>query len=493
MICDDCNADAFGGESPEMREIKENERYRNAFYTIDAYRARRDFVLDEIVPAGAVPAEPGSAGAYTVLITGWYGTETVGDKAILGQIINETRAADESARISVTSAYPFVTERTLKELGETGKVEIVPLFDKAALRAAASADLVIMGGGPLMEMEWLSVPLWLFFVAKRAGGKTAVHGCGIGPLRTEKGEKAVAELLSLTDEATFRDSASAAAAARLSGKSDMAVTGDPAVKYLQNKFGRIHAGCKSGILACFLRELTAEYFHGAEGAFEAFRLEFERALAVNIKRLCEARGLRPRFCAMHNFVVGGDDRDFNYRFADAHFEKGDCDIDNGLTGIDAVADAMKGAELCLCMRFHSTVFADTLGAPYISIDYTGGGKTVLICSFQTQEARAILENNGLVCGVDFIGAADLIQTVDETETVTCATLYKERKVIVFGTGYNCGKLLLRNPHLNVAYFIDGDAAKHGDRFYNAGIYPPEHVLCEEKGTFVIIGTPGADP
>jgi polysaccharide pyruvyl transferase WcaK-like protein len=77
----------------------------------------------------------------------------------------------------------------------------------------------------------------------------------------------------------------------------------------------------------------------------------------------------------YEFLVGGDDRDFYYRFVDEQaFEKDSYDIDNRLTGIDVVAEAIANSELCLCMRFHSTVFADTLCADYLSIDYTNGGK-----------------------------------------------------------------------------------------------------------------------
>jgi polysaccharide pyruvyl transferase WcaK-like protein len=35
---------------------------------------------------------------------------------------------------------------------------------------------------------------------------------------------------------------------------------------------------------------------------------------------------------------------------------------------------MQQASYCLCMRFHSVLFAHTLGANFLAIDYTGGGK-----------------------------------------------------------------------------------------------------------------------
>ena len=39
-----------------------------------------------------------------------------------------------------------------------------------------------------------------------------------------------------------------------------------------------------------------------------------------------------------------------------------------------IIQSMYHAEFNICMRFHSVLFAETLGVPYIAIDYTGGGK-----------------------------------------------------------------------------------------------------------------------
>jgi polysaccharide pyruvyl transferase WcaK-like protein len=35
---------------------------------------------------------------------------------------------------------------------------------------------------------------------------------------------------------------------------------------------------------------------------------------------------------------------------------------------------MSESPFSICMRFHSVLFAQTLGVPYVAIDYTGGGK-----------------------------------------------------------------------------------------------------------------------
>ncbi|MPM14265.1 hypothetical protein SDC9_60627 [bioreactor metagenome] len=308
-----------------------------------------------------------------MLITGWYGTETVGDKAILGELLHQYASERPDCRILVTSLYPFITRRTLRELGSDA--EVIPLYSWSCLKTAAAARIVCVGGGPLMELELLAVPLWLLSAARANGGQTVLHGCGIGPLLSAKRTDAVRKILALSDRILLRDRAGAAWARELSGRDDVACVGDPAERYLRRTYPKTQQDDKRPVLACFLREPTEEY-RGTMTCeeFRLFRESFEAGLAENIKALARREQLDIRFYSMHNFCVGGDDRDFAFRFAQKHFEPGSYWVDNQLTGIEPVVQAMNRARICLCMRFHSVLFADTLEAEYLAIDYTGGGK-----------------------------------------------------------------------------------------------------------------------
>ena len=92
-----------------------------------------------------------------VVILGWYGSETCGDVAILGQIIKEWREAFNGAQLLVSSFDAAVTRRSLRDLGELEKVKLV----RAGARSAwhlGTARWVVLGGGPLMESP--SMPVW---------------------------------------------------------------------------------------------------------------------------------------------------------------------------------------------------------------------------------------------------------------------------------------------------------------------------------------------
>jgi polysaccharide pyruvyl transferase WcaK-like protein len=77
---------------------------------------------------------------------------------------------------------------------------------------------------------------------------------------------------------------------------------------------------------------------------------------------------------MHHFCVGNDDRDFNRRFARAHLADLDPVVELAPYSISEILASMQRATLCLCMRFHSVLFAQTLRVPFFAIDYTHAGK-----------------------------------------------------------------------------------------------------------------------
>ena len=115
------------------------------------------------------------------LLTGWYGTETAGDKATLSEIIHQIRNEYHTVHIVLASLYPYVSQWTVRELGHPD-VEVIPVYSGSFWRHTRIADEVVVAGGPLMHLEVLGVLLWAFLRAKRAAHRTRIAGCGIGPL-----------------------------------------------------------------------------------------------------------------------------------------------------------------------------------------------------------------------------------------------------------------------------------------------------------------------
>lgn len=363
-FCNACIHDYHSSPNSEMVQKMDEEKYWRQFFTVKKFAEHKDSLT--------VTKTFEKSDVYKVLIVGWYGTETVGDKAILGGILEQYKAKFPHAAFIISSLYPFVTERTIQELKIDA--QIVPVFSSDFFAWASVVNEVAVGGGPLMELEELSLILWAFYLGKKNNARTIVFGCGIGPLYTEEKVNAVTEILKLSDEIYLRDEESIKTGNKLTGRFDIKNFGDPAVVFLKRNYLNIEVNEKVG-LACFLRELTAEY-RGNKSMEEFFeyKQKFEEALALNIINFCEQNGLIPRFYSMHNFAIGNDDRDFNLEFTRKYFSNREFYVENRLSTIDNIVQAMKSSKMNLCMRFHSVVFANTLNTDFVAIDYTNGGK-----------------------------------------------------------------------------------------------------------------------
>jgi len=330
-------------------------------------RVKGSTISRSVVHSGYAP--------HHFLIIGWYGTETAGDKAILGEIIYQIRNRYPNPHIVLASLYPYVSRWTVQEL-DCPDVEVIPTYGTAFWQHTKTADEVIMGGGPLMHLDQLGIVLWAFMRAKKAGHRTRIAGCGIGPLdRGQKYQEAVRHILRLADVIGLRDSASVAWATRMTSRKDIANGGDPAVGFVQRWMEQHSVLGMTPFLNLYLRDWTTEY-RGAltQGEFEETKTRFEQQLGEWIHEICAQLTLRPRLLPMHHFCVGNDDRDFNRRFAQMHLSDLNPIVEREPLSVQKILTSMQKATLSLCMRFHSVLFAHTLDVPFVAIDYTQGGK-----------------------------------------------------------------------------------------------------------------------
>lgn len=324
-----------------------------------------------------------------VLIVGWYGTETAGDKAILWSIVQRLRARDVPPRaITVSSYHPWITCRTFREMG-LEQIQTVELYSREFEKICDEADEVIVGGGPLMELEGLNHILFAFDKVYRRGGINRIEGCGIGPLHSDFYRDVVARLLKLSNHITLRDKESADWSKCHAGREPNAVTPDPAVDFLdavrrdafQQPFPLSDEVVPTEMreISCYFREWPL-VFSGSvpEKDFAEALNRFETELAGLVAAVMRELNAPLRLLPMHSSVAGGDDRIFNRRFAAAVRAQLDLPlavlpVRQPFTPLE-LARSMQNSQFCFCMRFHSVVFAETLGRPYLAVDYTRNGK-----------------------------------------------------------------------------------------------------------------------
>lgn len=339
----------------------------------------------------------------TTLIVGWYGTETAGDKAILWTIIKNLRSRlQPPEKIYLASLYPFVSQWTVKEMA-LGEIEVVETFSREFEQICDRVEEVVVGGGPLMDIEALNHMLYSFMRASKSGAVARIEGCGIGPLVNPLYIKVVAEMMRLADVVTLRDAASTERCVNQFSGSNVRTVADPATDYVEyiksepQLINTVPILGTSANVSCFLREWSGEY--AAKRTPEEYvnlKIKFETELAKLIAAVAQSQNLDVHLLPMHTFQVGGDDRVFNRRLAkDISGLLGETEPESkvrfarGVVSPEEILQSMNGAQFNICMRFHSVLFAETLGVPYLAIDYTGGGKIKAFLTAKGQLNRLI--------------------------------------------------------------------------------------------------------
>lgn len=321
-------------------------------------------------------------GRRRVLICGWYGTETLGDKGILAGVMHAVRQALGAVDFTIASLNPYVTWATRRQMQELTGAQVVTPAEGVSL--AKTMDLMVFGGGPLMAIPEIAEMKAMFSAAREHGVTTVVAGCGVGPLGLKVYNDAIAELLHLADLRIYRDARSRDYASQLGiDTSQDSVAEDPAFTWLFQVRDQIQVvkDPDRKVLLLGLRDFPWQDYgsHLSEQECLAAKDRYEAAVVAALETLLTRHPqlvVRPLPMCTNHF--GSDDRWF-YRqlFRNRPGLAGRLDL--SLLGPEmaptAYCKAFKEADVALTMRFHSLVFALGLEVPAVAIDYTlGKGK-----------------------------------------------------------------------------------------------------------------------
>lgn len=321
-----------------------------------------------------------------IAIIGWYGTETIGDRAILAGIFSILNRAYGVYEVKLGSIYPFFTERTLLEDSEfyrkcaNNGIGELNLFDSQNPEAMDDViewcNILVMGGGPLMGMWSLYMIEYAFSKAKRLRKRTLILGCGVGPMITKRYERSLVHIIEKADVTIFRDEISTGEYRRIAGKHSKEVLSsiDPAV-FAAQRYKSLHAipeRRKEDIVAC-VRDFPMEYrindeINGKEINEKVFQILRNRKVKSE-KRLL--------FLPMHYFAIGGDDRRWmnklKYRIDDE-----DVAVQNTPLSLEGTLRILAESSECVGMRFHSIVLQTILNGNNIVLNYTHPDKGKIV-------------------------------------------------------------------------------------------------------------------
>jgi len=315
-----------------------------------------------------------------ITVIGWYGTETIGDRAILAGLFSFFKKAYGDCEIQIGSLYPFYSERMLNEdfsfwkqiVGDNLKVtQFNSKRSKELKLAIKNSDLLVMGGGPLMHIDELFMVDYAFKKAKRLGVKTALLGCGVGPLFPKKSKKAVLRIAQNADLMILRDSKSKDNLLGINsefngklGEKNIFTSLDPAVECAM-LFQSFNKTKKEDFIAVNLREFPVDYSKQEQSKRINENL-FKYIKDLAIKYPNETIKLIP----MHYFHVGNDDRLF---LNDIKLELEDISnvsVQDSIITLEETMQTFANAKLCIGMRFHSVVLQTIVNGNNYVLDYT---------------------------------------------------------------------------------------------------------------------------
>ncbi len=175
-----------------------------------------------------------------IFVAGYYGFGNAGDEAVLAGLLADLRAARPELHVTIASGDPAATRAM-------HGVEAVERGDlPAVVEAIRSSDLVVLGGGGLLQDYWPvpladalgprsgGLPFYLAFplLATLLGKPAVLCAVGAGPLSTDDGRALARAAVSVAAAATVRDRRSldelAAAGVATAELARVEVTADPA-------------------------------------------------------------------------------------------------------------------------------------------------------------------------------------------------------------------------------------------------------------------------
>lgn len=322
-----------------------------------------------------------------ITIIGWYGTETIGDRAILAGLFNLLSNKTHHLAIKLGSLYPDFTKRTILEDYDfytkisNNAIHEITIFDslcpKELKTAIKCSDLVAIGGGPLMDIVQMYMLNYAFKFARKNKIKTAILGCGWGPLKNPEYQNIASSIIGNADIAVFRDSISLNQYHNHCSnncKSNVVSSIDPAFFCAEYYKKSLSTDRSNNFIAINFRDVSLDQYDGSKSKNEAFFLKL-------LNDILESSNLPIKLIPMHSFFIGGDDRSILNRLA-MQLQNKRVEVINDPPSLTEVMSLYYNAAFCIGMRFHSIVLQTVLNGKNYILDYTDSKKGKIISMMQ---------------------------------------------------------------------------------------------------------------
>jgi len=340
-------------------------------------------------------------GKKDITIVGWYGSETVGDVAILGEILNELRIIFPEYSINLVSFNSKLTQISLDWLGESESIKICPLGFLSALSIMRS-KYVVIGGGPLMESP--SMAFWALrsSLIKLSGGKQIVYACGVGPIRSKSCKSNIRTILKNSEIKILRDKQFEHYFKNEDVLSENTlISFDPALNYVVDMSHRAKNDNKTNqSIVLFLQRPPNRYLDGHKIDLDKYYTEMSNFL----DKLIEDKNAR-----FVGLVMQDNDRLAYEEIRKRMKDSSRLSIAPEPHSLEYIIKTLSSAESAVSLRFHGMIFSIGLNKKFIAIDYTVPEGKIAASAIAAGYAESVLK-------WDDLSSVNLMAKMNKSET-----------------------------------------------------------------------------
>ena len=311
-----------------------------------------------------------------ITIIGWYGTETTGDRAILAGIFRTLSHIYKEFDVKLGALFPPLSQRTILQDSEfflqcsdncIRSFEVFDTLSPSELKSYVNkSDLLMIGGGPLMDIPQMYMLDHAFKLANKRGIPAIVMGCGVGPLNTDEYKSVTASIFKKADRIILRDSNSLEKLRTMMGENTEAVSAiDPAVfaADFYNKSVKNTPTSEESYIAINFRDMALDPSYGHSEAYEQKFCDLVQAIA-------NAWEYPVHLVPMHTFDIGGDDREILTRIWLKLGAPDQIKVEQKPLSLVETMKLYKNAKICIGMRFHAVLLQTILNGSNYVLDYT---------------------------------------------------------------------------------------------------------------------------
>lgn len=336
------------------RRLGENlHRKASEAFSLEATLAKQLEIYETILRRAHAPKRRRNG----VVICGAYGKGNAGDDAILKSIVRQMRNIDRDMPICVLSHAPIETRKRYC-------VGAVHAFDPFAIwRVLRTSRLFLSGGGSLIQDKTSTRSLLYYLstirLAKLAGNRVLMYGCGIGPVDGAHNRRVAARTIDrCVDAATLREDMSLEELRAMGvTRPQIRVTADPALLLQPGEPGAVDS---------FLQSRGID----PDGAYALYVLrpwpgfeEKQQSFCAAIEAVREKYGLTPIFFALE------PERDTAPCRAVAQALRGESYFISAPKDEKLIIGMMRKMRVIVSMRLHTLIFASSVGARLAAVSY----------------------------------------------------------------------------------------------------------------------------